>query len=306
MEYICTLLSVTDLARSRSFYCDVLGMTVTADYGTNITLDGRIALQTMDIWQSSLHTDTVTLGHNAGELYFETNDLDAFAAKLEAHGVALVHPVTTHTWGQRVIRFYDPDRHIIEVGERMPAVARRFRDAGLTTEQIAARMGVPQQTVCTLLATPPADFTVTTPALRTPALIDALTQVWRASVERTHTFLTAREVDQIAQYVPDAMRKADLLVAAHDAHGQPIGFAVVNGDRLEMLFLHPDHIGCGLGGRLLAFACAEYGVHEVCVNEQNSTARAFYEHAGFSVCRRSPLDALGQPFPLLYLKKNED
>lgn len=303
MEYICTLLSVTDLARSRSFYCDVLGMTVTADYGANITLDGRIVLQAMDSWQSFLHTDAVTLGHNASELYFETDDLDGFAAKLEDNEVALVHPVTTHAWGQRVIRFYDPDRHIIEVGERMSTVARRFRDSGLTAEQIAVRMSVPQPEVCALLAAPPADFTVTTPALRTPALIDELTQVWRASVERTHAFLTAREVDQIAQYIPDALRQVDLLVTAHDADGRVIGFAGVNGDMLDMLFLCPDHMGRGLGRRLLDFVCAEYGVCEACVNEQNPTARAFYEQAGFVVCRRSPLDVLGQPFPLLYLKK---
>ena len=48
-----------------------------------------------------------------------------------------------HRWGQRVVRLYDPDRHIIEVGENMKSVCRRFRDQGMTPEQIAARMEVP-------------------------------------------------------------------------------------------------------------------------------------------------------------------
>lgn len=304
MEYICTLLSVTDLARARSFYCDVLGMTVTADFGANITLDGRISLQTMDTWKSFLRTDAVTLGHNTSELYFETDDLDALAERLQAHEVTLVHPVIEHSWGQRVIRFYDPDQHIIEVGERLTAVARRFRDTGMTEAQIAARMDIPLDTVRELLSAPPADFSVTTPDQRTPALIDALTAVWRASVTATHTFLTAREIDQIAQYVPDALRSVPVLIAVQGADGQPIGFAGVSGDKLEMLFLHPDHLGQGLGTRLLNFVCEVYGVREVCVNEQNPKARAFYTHAGFVVYRRSPLDEMGQPFPMLYLKKD--
>ncbi len=48
-----------------------------------------------------------------------------------------------HPWGQRVVRFRDPDGHIIEVGERMTAVCRRFLDSGLTPEQTASRMDVP-------------------------------------------------------------------------------------------------------------------------------------------------------------------
>ena len=48
-----------------------------------------------------------------------------------------------HAWGQRVVRFYDPDRHIIEVGENMKTVCKRFIDSGMTPEQTAERMDVP-------------------------------------------------------------------------------------------------------------------------------------------------------------------
>ncbi|MBS5282122.1 MAG: GNAT family N-acetyltransferase [Butyricicoccus pullicaecorum] len=167
-------------------------------------------------------------------------------------------------------------------------------------------MDIPLDTVRELLSAPPADFSVTAPDQRTPALIDALTTVWRASVTGTHTSLTAREIDQIAQYVPNALRNVPVLIAVQGTDGQPIGFAGVNGDKLEMLFLHPDHLGQGLGTRLLNFVCEVYDVREVCVNEQNPKARAFYTHAGFVVYRRSPLDEMGQPFPLLYLKKDTE
>lgn len=45
-----------------------------------------------------------------------------------------------HSWGQRVIRFYDPDGHMIEVGEAMKAVIERFLDSGMTLEATAVRM----------------------------------------------------------------------------------------------------------------------------------------------------------------------
>ena len=54
-----------------------------------------------------------------------------------------VHPVIEHSWGQRVVRFYDPDKHIIEVGENMQAVTRRFLANGMTPEQVAQRIDVP-------------------------------------------------------------------------------------------------------------------------------------------------------------------
>lgn len=49
-------------------------------------------------------------------------------------------PVMDHAWGQRVVRFYDPDYHIIEVGENMKAVCKRFSGEGMTLEGISERM----------------------------------------------------------------------------------------------------------------------------------------------------------------------
>ena len=58
-----------------------------------------------------------------------------------------VHPVREHQWGQRVVRFYDADGHILEVGENLKAVCRKFLDSGMTPEQVAQRMDVPMKFV---------------------------------------------------------------------------------------------------------------------------------------------------------------
>lgn len=151
MKYVSTLLAVRDMGRSRQFYHDVLGLDVTADFGANVVLEGGIALQTAETWKDFICTDAVTFRHNSGELYFEETDMDAFLRRLANLDIEYVHPLKEHRWGQRVVRFYDPDYHIIEVGENMAMVARRFQESGLNEEHIAVRMDVPLDYVRGLL-----------------------------------------------------------------------------------------------------------------------------------------------------------
>ena len=60
--------------------------------------------------------------------------------------------VVEHGWGQRVVRFYDPDGHLIEVGEQMKRVVGRFLSAGMSMEQAAERMDVSMGDLKKLLA----------------------------------------------------------------------------------------------------------------------------------------------------------
>lgn len=143
MKYVCTLIAVTDMKKSKRFYQDVLGMRITADFGANVTLDGCVALQTLDTWKGFIGGRDILLHNNACELYFEETDMDGFLHKLQGFAIEYVHKPVEHAWGQRVVRFYDPDHHIIEVGEDMVMVVKRFADSGMTAEQVAARMDVP-------------------------------------------------------------------------------------------------------------------------------------------------------------------
>ena len=137
------LLVVTDIDKSVAFYKKVLGLRVVMDFGANKTLTGGLALQTLESWQEFIGTDEVSFGGNSSEVYFEEDDFDKFADRLKACEVEYVHPVKEHAWGQRVVRIYDPDRHIIEVGENLKTVCKRFLNSGMTPEQAAERMGVP-------------------------------------------------------------------------------------------------------------------------------------------------------------------
>ena len=138
------------------------------------------------------------------------------------------------------------------------------------------------------------------PQARTKQLLGQLFAVWLASVRATHTFLTEEEIQAIAPQVPDALAQVPTLVVAWEGE-EPAGFLGVDGQRIEMLFLAPQHRGRGLGRQLLTYGVEHCGARQVCVNEQNPQARGFYEHLGFRVRRRTATDEQGRPYPLRYL-----
>jgi len=145
MNYKGTLIAVKDMEKAKRFYHDLLGLEVVDDFGANVVLSEGIFLQTADTWTTFIRKseNEIIYNNNASELYFETNDMDGFADKLSSFPhVVYLHPITEHSWGQRAVRFYDLDGHIIEVGENMVMVVKRFIESGLSVEETATRMDV--------------------------------------------------------------------------------------------------------------------------------------------------------------------
>lgn len=143
MKFLNPMLVVTDMDKSVEFYKRVLGLEVVQDFGANKTLTGSLALQTADSFSEFIDGTSIRYGGNNAEMYFEEDDFDTFVNRLSEIDVEYVHPVKEHSWGQRVVRFYDPDHHIVEVGENMQSVVNRFSATGLSKQQIAERMDVP-------------------------------------------------------------------------------------------------------------------------------------------------------------------
>ena len=114
------LIVVKDIEKSKKFYHDVFGLDMVLDNDGNMILTEGLVLQDEKIWQEFLGRDIVPKS-NSCELYFEEKDIEAFAQKLERlyPTIEYVNPLMTHSWGQRVIRFYDLDGNLIEVGTPM-------------------------------------------------------------------------------------------------------------------------------------------------------------------------------------------
>ena len=117
------LIVVKDIERSRAFYHDLFGIDLVLDNDGNMILTEGLVLQDEKIWNNFLNRDVIPKS-NSCELYFEEQDIEAFVEKLERlyPSVEYVNRLMTHSWGQRVIRFYDLDGNLIEVGTPMESI----------------------------------------------------------------------------------------------------------------------------------------------------------------------------------------
>ena len=111
------LFVVKDIEKSRKFYHDLFGIDLVLDNDGNMILTEGLVLQDEKIWKSFLDRDIVPKS-NSCELYFEEQDIESFIEKLERlyPSIEYVNRLMIHSWGQRVIRFYDLDGNLIEVG----------------------------------------------------------------------------------------------------------------------------------------------------------------------------------------------
>lgn len=152
MNYTGVCIAVKDVSLSKKFYQDLFDLEVFQDYGVNVSF-GAISLQQNFDWLLGIPKESVVEKSHNMELYFEETDFDGFLLKLENYSnIRYVgQGVKEASWGQRTVAFYDLDGHIIEVGENMKMVVRRFLDLGMSMEETSKRMDVSISDLETLL-----------------------------------------------------------------------------------------------------------------------------------------------------------
>ncbi|MDV2481996.1 glyoxalase/bleomycin resistance/dioxygenase family protein [Methanoculleus sp. Wushi-C6] len=149
MKFVCPLIVVREIGVSRAFYETVLGQKVLYDLGENVFFEGGFAIHLRSHFSGLIGVDEseIVEGPKNAELYFEEDDLDAFLERPESVDLDYVHELREQPWEQRVVRFYDPDQHIVEVGEPMESVAKRLLASGLSVEEVAGRTLMPVEFV---------------------------------------------------------------------------------------------------------------------------------------------------------------
>lgn len=134
-----------------------------------------------------------------------------------------------------------------------------------------------------------------------PEVVD----VWEASVRATHDFLKEEDIVYFKPLIlHEYLKVVDLRCVKNDKQ-KIIGFLGVAEEKIEMLFIHPDARGKGIGKILVDYALQKMNVSKVDVNEQNKQAVGFYEHMGFKTIQRSELDSLGMPYPILHMELSQ-
>ena len=150
LKFQSSVLITTNFERLKDFYVNVLGQSVELDFGACISLKCGIS-----IWQlSENHKITQHLGrqyHSDGnknlELYFEADEFETTIQSIKKHKPTLLHNVTEETWGQKTMRFYDPDNNLIEVGETIPCFIKRMYSEGMNVDEIVEKTSVPKNLV---------------------------------------------------------------------------------------------------------------------------------------------------------------
>ncbi|GBL04831.1 GNAT family N-acetyltransferase [Glaciecola sp. KUL10] len=134
-----------------------------------------------------------------------------------------------------------------------------------------------------------------------PEYYSEMLDVWENSVRATHDFISDEDIEFFKPIIIEQAFPAVSLRCVKSETGSIIGFVGVHDSKIEMLFILNEERGHGVGTLLLKYAIEKLNACKVDVNEQNPQAVGFYEHMGFKVKSRSPLDDMGKPFPILHM-----
>ena len=139
LEYKAPLIAVKSVEISKKFYAELFGQEVVLDFGENVTFSGGFSIQEDFARIGRLPEEPSYEKCYNMELYFEVDDFEAFMEKLNSFPeVEKLHPPVKYDWQQWSIKIFDPDGHIIEIGESMPVIVRRCLSEGKTPEETAA------------------------------------------------------------------------------------------------------------------------------------------------------------------------
>lgn len=125
-------------------------------------------------------------------------------------------------------------------------------------------------------------------------------EIWESAVKATHDFLSEEDFNYFKEIIPrDYLPNLDVYLISQNEKTQ--GFASVADGNLEMLFIHNDMRGKGLGKKLYEFMKEKNRLTKVDVNEQNPQAIGFYEKLGFKQTGRSEKDSSGKNYPIIHM-----
>jgi catechol 2,3-dioxygenase-like lactoylglutathione lyase family enzyme len=148
IKYMGPLIFVENIPRSRHFYEHLLVQQVKYDFGVNITYHGDFSIHLKDHIQPLLGDPSrypILNKANNGELNFEADEMDALYNRLKEDSVEFIHGLIEQPWGQLVMRCYDPDGHILEIGEQMEITVWRLYKQGLSPQEICNKTAMPME-----------------------------------------------------------------------------------------------------------------------------------------------------------------
>lgn len=154
IQYSMVVLFVEDIDKSKKFYQDLFSLEIEHDFGENVSFKNAFSL-----WQKKRAEKIIFKSEREGssntnknvELYFESEEMEVVWEKIQKSSVEIIHGLKEEPWGQRTLRFFDPDHFIVEVAEPLDHVVFRMAKAGASEAEISHKTQLSPQKVRDLL-----------------------------------------------------------------------------------------------------------------------------------------------------------
>ena len=135
-----------DFDKMKKFYHEILKQEIELDFGNCISFKNGLSIWKLNkdfTISQKLGRTYDKSGNKNLEICFETDTFDEVTTELRKMDLIYLHEVIEEFWGQRTIRFYDPENNLVEIGETIPCFVKRFYKQGMTIEEVAQRTSVP-------------------------------------------------------------------------------------------------------------------------------------------------------------------
>jgi catechol 2,3-dioxygenase-like lactoylglutathione lyase family enzyme len=147
LTFYAPVIFVKNIQISKKFYVELLGQEIEHDFGKNIVFKSRISLWEIVAQHEIEQIKGNSLQGNTFELYFETDDIEELLSRMKMKGVSLLHDIKTEPWGQMTFRFFDPDHHLVEIGESLPTFVNRIYNEGGSVGSVVKQTGIAEELV---------------------------------------------------------------------------------------------------------------------------------------------------------------
>lgn len=124
MKQVDTIVLVENVQKSAAFYKDIFGLEVLHDWESMVIFKNRLAihqfnlLEPREMIEEVLQRGSQGCGNLIIYLELEGESIEKCFERLKGLDVEIIHEIVELPW-QRIFRVYDPDKHIIEIGEPM-------------------------------------------------------------------------------------------------------------------------------------------------------------------------------------------
>jgi len=150
IRFHSTVIMTQDFDKMKAFYQEILQQEIDIDFGNCVGFKNGISLwKLIEDYPVAKKLGRVydKSGNKNLEICFETDNYDDVIVNLKKQNLKYLHETIEERWGQKTIRFFDPENNLVEIGETIPCFVKRFYNQGITVEKVSERTSVPIEIV---------------------------------------------------------------------------------------------------------------------------------------------------------------